>query len=100
MFSRLGGKQSLKREATSTSLDLDSDEDDEGADQLAYAGIFKNTLSPAKKPKVPVMKKITITKQVTGMFMTSFILLYQAELMHLFAFRMILLMQNMSYKGF
>ncbi|VDI58403.1 Hypothetical predicted protein [Mytilus galloprovincialis] len=66
VFSRLGGKQSLKREATSTSLELDSDEDDEGAEQLAYAGIFKNTLSPAKKPKVPVMKKITITKQVTA----------------------------------
>ncbi|XP_052097875.1 uncharacterized protein C19orf47-like isoform X2 [Mytilus californianus] len=66
VFSRLGGKQALKREATSTSLDLDSDEDDEGGEQLEYAGIFKNTPSPAKKPKVPVMKKITITKQVTA----------------------------------
>lgn len=66
VFSRLGGKQALKREATSTSLDLDSDEDDEEGEQLEYAGIFKNTPSPAKKPKVPVMKKITITKQVTA----------------------------------
>ncbi|KAK3093778.1 hypothetical protein FSP39_020123 [Pinctada imbricata] len=64
VFNRLGGT-SIKRAATSTSLDLDSDEEEDSP--LEYAGVLKNSPSPAKKskpsslPKSASLGKITIT---------------------------------------
>ncbi|KAJ8308099.1 hypothetical protein KUTeg_012973 [Tegillarca granosa] len=50
VFTRLGGKTTVKRAATSTSVDLDSS--DEEGDPLEYAGVLKNAV--AKKASVGV----------------------------------------------
>ncbi|RUS79872.1 hypothetical protein EGW08_012350 [Elysia chlorotica] len=71
VFSRLGGKAGIKRVASSTSLeDLDHLIDNNSS--LPYAGVLKNSPSPAKKANIKVavsrpqikMKKITKTVKI------------------------------------
>ena len=67
VFSRLGGKSTIKRAATSTVVlsddDLDEDYED-NSQELEYAGVLK--ASPSKKAKVETSKKVT-RKNLKGM---------------------------------
>ncbi|XP_021349579.1 uncharacterized protein C19orf47 homolog isoform X3 [Mizuhopecten yessoensis] len=63
VFSRLGGKKTVKRAAQSTSVD-DEDEDEDGEEPLGYAGILKSTPSPVKRKKVVLTETtVSIKKQ-------------------------------------
>ncbi|XP_021349578.1 uncharacterized protein C19orf47-like isoform X2 [Mizuhopecten yessoensis] len=64
VFSRLGGKKTVKRAAQSTSVD-DEDEDEDGEEPLGYAGILKSTPSPVKRKKV-VLTETTVSIKKQG----------------------------------
>lgn len=63
IFTRLGGKTTVKRAATSTVSfdDDDIDDEDTAGEPLEYAGVLKSLSSPEKKAKLSVPQKIKKT---------------------------------------